>query len=168
MRLTIRNETCYPDADVRALIRFAVEPLDLPHTVVLVNHTRQSELRRANNALSPYSGRAFYGMPERMRRISRTAKRAIRLSVGQPECFPMSRFSWRNGWDYAPGQWPLFRHRDWREALVHIAAHEGKHTEYQAERKAASELACELYAQRRLDEYLAAREVADYLAMVAA
>lgn len=43
--------------------------------------------------------------------------------------------------------------RDWREALVLVAAHEAKHIEQYKERKPRSEVACEHFAVYMLGRY---------------
>jgi hypothetical protein len=47
-------------------------------------------------------------------------------------------------------RWPIYVVTDWREALVHIAAHEGRHIAQYVNHRSRSEVDCEEYALARL------------------
>lgn len=152
MTLTIRNRTAYPDDEVFDLVRFALREFELHN--VLIEVTTKS--------YGHYSGSAYNYVPSSMRLLSSTATRAIRIRIGKPDAFPMSYTVWRHGLEEDHrGEWPLFRHQSWQEALVYVAAHEAKHIEdYQIgktrkarKRRARVELACELVADKVLTEY---------------
>lgn len=109
--LVFRNETRYPDREVLRLVRFGFAELELPRRVVVrVVSTRVSRRRRAAGRewTYPASGFALHG--------------AVVLRVSPPELFPAPWYDRR----YSVGIGEI---ADWREALVAIAAHEGKHLE---------------------------------------
>lgn len=47
-------------------------------------------------------------------------------------------------------RWPIYVVNDWREALVHIAAHEGRHIAQYVNDRSRSEVDCEEFALARL------------------
>jgi hypothetical protein len=119
-RLVFRNQTVYPDAEVRALVRFAFADLDLPEPrsiVIRIRHTRNRRGRRygATGMAYPY----VYVKPD----VPEGAAYEIHLNIGRPDVFPCS---WQ---DRATAPLPIGMLADWQEALVVIAAHEGKHVE---------------------------------------
>ena len=112
-KTVIRNESEYPMTEVRRLIRFAFAELDLPPQVwATIVHTRLAGWRRTHQG-----GSKMYGASGWAR------GREMRLCIGRPGDFPCS---WYNR-GYAGVHVPDLR--DWRDALVAIAAHEGKHVE---------------------------------------
>jgi hypothetical protein len=155
MSLTIRNESGYPTAEVRQLVRYAMKPFGVVDTLVVVSHTRNTKWRVAESRgneywLNAYSGTAYRGLPHDMRPWPASAAYGIKIRIGRPECFPMRRGAWRYGWEdsHRQDEWPLFRFETWQEALVAIAAHEAKHNEGYRERVSNDELRCELAAAR--------------------
>jgi hypothetical protein len=147
---------------VKRLVRFAMAPTDPAQTIVAVNYTKRSKRRLAGQA--PYSGMAYSYVPhyDLYRPIPKGASYAIRLSLGAPDLYPMTKGYWRHGTErnHNPqSQWPLFMLASWQEALVMLAAHEAKHNEYQRVQKSASELACELFAFEMLRRYRMGMEV---------
>ncbi|MBA2631055.1 MAG: hypothetical protein H0U84_08565 [Thermoleophilaceae bacterium] len=148
-RLTIRNRTRLPDAEVKQLIRFAMEPTEPAETVAAVTHTRRRD-GTSSGVACPYvpNDAAFRPVPK-------GAFYAIRLRVGKPEDYPAKRASWRYGWeDSLRDGWPLFRFESWQEALVAIAAHEAAHNELQrAGKSGTGELRAELFANEMLNRY---------------
>jgi hypothetical protein len=50
---------------------------------------------------------------------------------------------------------PLIVCRDWREALVAVAAHEARHIQQYQRNKPRSEVDCERFAAKALDRYRA-------------
>lgn len=114
MKLDIRNATDLPKADVRKLIRFALADLDLDGTIrANLSHTRISDRRRRR-------GGGRYGVyPATGEAIS---SREMDLRVTRPELFPCTWYDRYQATEEGIG-WVA----DWREALVAIAAHEGKH-----------------------------------------
>jgi hypothetical protein len=165
-RIVLRNKTIYPDAEVRALVRDGFAGLDLDRRqgsiLVRVNHTRISARRRAAGSRWVYaaSGRAYpyvFVRPD----VPAGAAWEMRLSVSRPDDFPVD---WYDRHKHFTDLGPL---RDWREALVAIAAHEGKHIElYQRmtpvkrhRRSAlsgyAEESRCDAYAAKQVRRYRA-------------
>lgn len=126
-RLVASNETGYPDAEVKRLIQFGLADLDLVDEryplLARVVYTRVSRRQRRPDGTARYgiSGSAHYqpmyvdGIPG-----VRAAWLMI-LRVGRPADFPTS---WYDRYRLGPAEL-----RDWRDALVAVAAHEGKHIE---------------------------------------
>jgi hypothetical protein len=150
-RLVFRNRTVYPDDEVQEVVRFALAGLDLPSRssiVVRVSHTRVSGSRRRAGARYLYvaSGHAYPFVYMR-RDVPDGAAWEIHLRVGRPDDFPGI---WHDRYEVG---FPELR--DWREGLVAIAAHEGKHIEaFQHGRMKngrAGEARCETYALARLN-----------------
>lgn len=157
-RLVFRNQTVYPDVEVQALVRFAFADLHLPEPVsilIRIRHTRKSRRRTtddhygASGHAYPY---AYVGSD-----VPEGAAYEIHLNVARPDAFPTT---WN---DRANAPLPLGMLADWQEALVAIAAHEGKHVEvFQQENRnpwrrtrgraaaAALEDRCDAYASGRL------------------
>lgn len=169
-RLVIRNTTQYPDDEVARLVRFAMRELHLPSrfsVLIRVSHTRINRRRLADPKKYVYgaSGRAHnyvYRKPD----VPDGAAYEVHLRVSRPELFPCD---WNDR--YADDNVRIGELADWREALVCIAAHEGKHIEqYQLERNRgrttakqrrrvlsgiAEEMRCEAEAKAALARYRA-------------
>lgn len=112
MKTVIRNESEYPDVEIRRLVRFAIAELELPPLVyATVKHTRITGWRR--NA----GGNWMYGASGEAR------GRKMTLCIGKPRDFPVGWFNRGYAGVHVPDL------HDWRDALVAIAAHEGKHIE---------------------------------------
>ena len=127
-----RNSTCYPDDEVQRLVRLAMAELELPSPnsiLIRVSHTRLSEQRRraGNRYVYGATGRAHpyvFVRPD----VPKGAAWEIHLRIGKPDDFPCAWYD--RG--YAGVEVGMLR--DWRDALVALAAHEGKHIEvYQHE-----------------------------------
>lgn len=126
-RLKVVNETGYDDGEVEALVRFGLSEIDLTgqRIVAVVKYTRD---RRG------YSG--FYysltrGIPTSLYNRycgKRTyTHHLVLLRIGEPDGFPSRSLR----------KYPGVKQRlacDWREGLVCIAAHEGKHAEHDHDR----------------------------------
>lgn len=166
-RLVFRNRTGYPDAEVKQLVRFAFADLDLPRPysiLVRVDYTRVTRRRAAEGDQYGASGHAYnyvFVAPD----VPAGAAYEVRLFLAKPDVFPTL---WH---DRARAPLPIGMLADWREALVAIAAHEGKHIEeYQARwrlgRKRgradghASEDRCDAYASGRVAAYRQAEAAA--------
>lgn len=52
-----------------------------------------------------------------------------------------------------PGRWPVITHADWREYIVGMTAHEGKHIEQFRNNLPTSEIRCEYHEQWMLKRY---------------
>lgn len=125
-RLVFRNRTEYPDDEVQRLVRFAFADLDLPEPVsilIRVGYTRTSRRRREPNCPQYGASGMAYPYVHKKPDVPDGAMYEIRLSIARPETFPTK---WH---DRANAPAPLGMLADWREALVAIAAHEGKHVE---------------------------------------
>ena len=149
-RLVIQNTSRYPDEEVAELVRFALVEIDTRGVCVNVKNT--SGTRR---------GRAYSNIPS-ISNAPRGSKYLITIGIGAPERFPFEDGSYvrRNGEvvKRRGGRWPEVTLRDWREALVSVAAHEGKHIEQFRESIPRSEVACQHFAADVLRRY---RDAAD-------
>jgi hypothetical protein len=139
--LAFRNETGYPDDEVERLVRFALDDLELRRTVkVRVSYTRLSTARKL------YGGPYVYGA------TGVAGSSGMALRIGRPDDFPVP---WRDRRPKQTGTVGILA--DWREALVAIAAHEGKHVEGYHRRGweggQAEEDRCDAYARRVLRQY---------------
>ena len=132
--MRIRNESRYPTDEVRKLVRYGMRGLDVQRAVVRV----VDATRRAWDGRVHCSGRANgWGV-------------VIRLAP--EEYYPYE--GWRR---HRSSPW---NHDfvDWREALVALAAHEGKHLDiplayYRRHSQQRVEMACEAYERLVLDRF---------------
>ena len=141
----IRNTSRYPDGDVRELVRFALSEIDARG--VCVNVKNSSATRR---------GRAYSSIPS-ISNAPAGSRYLITVGIGAPERFPFEDGSYtrRNGEvvKRRGGRWPAETLRNWREALVSVAAHEAKHIEQFREGTSRSEVACQHFSAFMLRRY---------------
>lgn len=144
-RLVIRNTSRYPDEEVKELVRFALSEMDARG--VCVNVKNSSATRR---------GRAYSGVPS-ISNAPADSRYLITVGIGAPDRFPFEdgAFTRRNGETVRRrgGRWPVETLRDWREALVSVAAHEAKHIEQFREGACRSELECHHFSAFMLRRY---------------
>ena len=144
-RLVIRNTSRYPDGDVTELVRFALSEIDARG--VCVNVKNSSATRR---------GRAYSSIPS-ISNAPAGSRYLITVGIGAPERFPFEDGSYtrRNGElvKRRGGRWPAETLRNWREALVSVAAHEAKHIEQFREGTSRSEVACQHFSAFMLRRY---------------
>jgi len=133
-RFTIRNTSCYEDAEVRALVKFAMSEVDVRGVCVNVK-----------NSQHPMRGMAYEGVPY-ISNAPVQAEYLITIGIGSPERFPRVHDRKMRGA-------PSHELADWREALVAVAAHEAKHIEQFRENKRRSEVACENFEAYMLRRY---------------
>lgn len=116
-RLKIVNQSRYDDAEVDALVRFALQEINLKGSKLLV--------AVQNNRRREYRGWAErpWRTSEDVRPLAQKAKASFvnRILLGHGAQFPIREFK-RHGItiDYAT----------WQEALVGVAAHEGQHSQH--------------------------------------
>lgn len=143
-RLVIRNRSQYPTDEVKRLIRFAVKPLDMRAVCIHV--------KNANNC--PYRGLAYRGIPgpavESLQGVPPSSDWLVTMAIGAEDQFPHEFQYMKRG--------PIITTDNWKEAVVTLAAHEGLHIEQFKENKPMSEIACEWFSQRMLDEYRLAED----------
>lgn len=136
--MVIRNTSQYPTDEVRALVRFAVADLDMRRVCVNVKNDRRGSC----------GGMAYDGVPF-ISNAPPSSEYLVSLRIGSPERFPEEHVY--------PGKtdprWPRVTLADWREALVHLAAHEGLHVEQMREGVRTSEVRAERFAGRMLKLY---------------
>jgi hypothetical protein len=139
----IRNTSRFPDAEVTECVEFAVRGIDMRRVCVNVK----------NGGLG---GAAYNGVPE-ISNAPRAARYLVTLRLGRgDERWPLGpvNYHFRAPHETGPrNRFPFFVCHDWREWLVKLAAHEAKHIEQFRRRATCSELRCEEFALRRLEEF---------------
>lgn len=150
--------------EVERLVRFACEPLDrqIGKTVAvkIVEPFEKARVPtgwatgegrrwagRVKNCILlrlPYDGMAKYG-------VARVCYHALDWERhGSPDAFDAQVAAAHAAGESKFGRWPIYVVNDWREALVHIAAHEILHIAQYENGRSRSEVACEEYALARL------------------
>ena len=141
----VRNTSRYPDEEVTELVRFALSEIDARG--VCVNVKNSSATRR---------GRAYSAIPS-ISNAPADSRYLITVGIGAPDHFPFEDGSYtrRNGElvKRRGGRWPAETLRDWREALVSVAAHEAKHIQQFREGTRRSELDCQHFSAFMLRRY---------------
>jgi hypothetical protein len=139
--LVFKNSSRYPDAEVRALVVFALKGLD----------TRRLAVNIKNAVNCAFRGRAYRGIPRvSPYRGDRRVTHLMTVGIGAPWKFPaLSCYHHQKGMKSAPG----YRMECWREALVAVAAHEARHIHQFRRALPASEVDTERWAAKRLDAY---------------
>jgi hypothetical protein len=132
----LKNESDYPDAEVRRLVEFAVRGVDMQDVFVRLRNIRDTRRR------GPYRGRAYRGVPE-LSSAPAAAAYLVTLHLGPPGVFPL------------PPHRPTRRSPEleigsWQEALVMVAAHEAAHVDQYRRQLPVSEVACNVRAARVL------------------
>lgn len=128
--MRVINLTGYPDAEVRRLVRYGMRGLTVGKITVTIKPGRKHS-----------KGIAYY-----------TRRRGIVIWVAPANRFP------RLGWKRHRGGVMNHDWQNWQEALVALAAHEGRHYDLWATRRRhesvqAEEMACEAWERHRLDAY---------------
>lgn len=122
-RLRIINESRYPDEEVRALVRFGLQEIDVTGEglVAVVKDMRRS---RTGQTLSGTAYSLYWSIPSTLYDKYLTGRRDVHLIVMRitsPEQFPIKPYR-------SLGQ--TLDYRSWQEALVGITAHEGCHIQH--------------------------------------
>jgi hypothetical protein len=176
--MRLKNTSRYPDAEVRLLVNFALRNVD---TRGLAVHVKNSQLACAGRAYEsvPFRSSAStkadrlivlrIGSPSRFPKSNiSTVIKWVKLQPG--ESYMPSEVRGRmktvNGqqvnWlerrieveqPYGGASSPKIEMRDWREALIRCAAHEGQHIRQYQHNWPRSEVECESVAAKRLEEY---------------
>lgn len=141
--MTFKNTSKYPDDEVRSLVTFALRNIDHRKVAVHVKNLSHGFAR----------GRAYQSIPYMSplaRRKHRRMRYLITIGIGAEKYYPYTgRY---RGHDNDPN-WPLVEHRDWREGLVGVAAHEAQHIKQFQCKMPISELEAERVEAKRLVEY---------------
>lgn len=135
----LRNRSDYPTDEVRRIIKFAVQDVDMKLVCVNVKNNRQFS----------GTGYAYDGVPD-ISNAPPTACYLITLRIGSPDRFPVAPHKRHPG---AGVRFPERGYADWREALLFFAAHEAKHIEQYREGLPASEVRADHFAAHMLDRY---------------
>lgn len=127
-RLRIVNESSYPGDEVRGLVQYGMQEIDLRGTgiTVLVKNTKRRKTRGLvegkpvafSGEYQCYRGGINLGFVKYM---APKDDHFVVIRVGPPECFPSGKaFRWHN---------EIFL--TWQEAVVAVAAHEGMHAQHE-------------------------------------
>lgn len=135
-RFTVRNTSRYPTDEVRALVKFASQEIDM--RAVCVN---------VKNATIPYRGGAYRHVPA-ISNAPAGSEYLITIGIGPEDLFPYF-------WDSSYKSVAPIAFFDWREALIAVAAHEAKHIDQFRHGTRCSEIACEMFEAYMLDRYRA-------------
>jgi hypothetical protein len=142
-KFVIRNKSDFDTEEVKKLVRFACQELDMSEVLCEVKNTSH-----------PYAGRAYNCVPHHMKPWPAGSFYAMKLRVGtKVATWP----HWYHGYeeDRKNPEWPLWELRSWQETLVMLAAHEAYHISLykNGTRPRHRELACEKFASYMLDLY---------------
>lgn len=168
MRLTFAVHEHERDVEeVEAIVRFACEPLDRAiGKVVAVKIVEPFEKAsiptgwaisggrkwagRVKNCIIlrlPYEGVAKYGVP-------RVCYHAFDWERhGSTQAFDEQVAVLHEAGEPKFKRWPIYVVHDWREALIHIAAHEIRHIAQYENGRSRSEVDCEEFALARLEAW---------------
>lgn len=139
----IRNTSTYPEDEVRELVQFATQDVDMNRVCINVKGGRG------------LGARAYDGVPS-ISNAPRSARYLVTIKVGSGVRFPVGPYN-RNGQtpdEVGPrNRFPFFTHADWREWLVSAAAHEAWHIHQYRHGKCRSEVECERFAETALNRY---------------
>jgi hypothetical protein len=132
----LKNQSDYPETEVRRLVEFAVRDVDMRDVFVRLRNIRDTRRR------GPYRGRAYRGVPE-ISSAPAAAAYLVTLHLGPPGVFPLPphRPTRRS---------PEIELASWQEALVAVAAHEAAHVDQYRRGLPVSEVACNVHAARVL------------------
>lgn len=139
----IRNTSKHPGDEVRKLVQFAIQGVDMNRVCVNV---------KGGHGLG---ARAYDGVPS-ISNAPRSARYLVTIKVGNGVRFPVGPLN-RNG--KAPeevgprNRFPFFTYADWREWLVSAAAHEAWHIHQYRHGERRSEVDCERFAAQALNRY---------------
>jgi hypothetical protein len=148
--MRLKNTSRYPEDEVRQLVAFGMRGVNTAGLAVNV--------KNAQNCA--YRGRAYERVPLLSSRVTcSTVRRLVTIGLGEPERFPVSNFDPRKQHAYGGKRSPLIEYRDWREALVAVAAHEARHIQQFQRNRPRSEVDAERFAAKALDHYRKSQDV---------
>jgi hypothetical protein len=151
----VRNTSRHSDVRVEELVRFATEGIDMSDVCVNV---KNGEL----------AGNAYNGVPE-LSNAPRAAAYLVTLRLGRGnERWPLGPVNYHFEAPHETGprnRFPFFVCQDWEEWLIKLAAHEARHIEQFRTQATCSEIACELFAVGRLEQFRAWRAGSVQLAL---
>lgn len=132
MRLKITAN--YPIEEVKQLVKLASKGINHRNMTVFVKNSRHG-----------FRGRAYYGT---WWLNGKRHQNHCVVAIGKPSHFPIKNHSYQ-GLKTAP----VFDLNDWKEALVHVTAHELYHQRQFIRRKRNSEVEADRWGLKRLIEY---------------
>jgi hypothetical protein len=138
----ITNTSTHPTDEVKRLVRFALDECEAFAVEVHVKGTRHA-----------FRGMAYRGVPGEANAL-RSTRYLMTVGIGVDAKFPQAIDYWKLAGGGPNGGHVL---ADWREALVYLAAHEGRHlSQFEHARtwgKGRGEVDCERHAMRMLRRY---------------
>lgn len=148
--LVIRNRTSYPDQEVRDLVRFGLADVDASRVCVNV--------KRMRSGVQAAAGVFYHGVPS-ISNAPPSSENLITLRLPAASHYPLPWYQDGRGPVRSPMQY--VRCHDWREALVAIAAHEGRHLHQYREKRRGGEVDADEHAFFRLARYRQERLTAE-------
>jgi hypothetical protein len=139
----VRNTSKYPDHEVRELVAFATRGVNMSRVCVNVKGGRG------------LGGRAYMGVPA-ISNAPPTAQYLMTVKLGNGVAFPLGPRNYNGQAPHEVGprnRFPFFTYADWREWLVHTAAHEARHIHQYRHGIRRSEVDCEWFAEKALTRY---------------
>ncbi len=137
--MRIRNRSQYPTDEVRLLVKWACAPIDMRGVCINVK-----------GSSAAFAGMAYDYIPS-VSNAPASCDRLVTLRIGSEDKFPLAESRYPGASD----RFPSYDIRDWREALVFVAAHEAAHIEQYREGTSRSEKRAEMFALKRLNEWRA-------------
>jgi hypothetical protein len=140
--LRLKNTSRYPTDEVRQLVEFGMRGV----------RTERLEVHVKNSA-DIFGGMAYHGVPSISTAYGKaTVDRLVTIRIGAPERFPHTRMT-----RYVRA--PVYDLRDWREAMVMVAAHEGRHIQQMQRKRSLSEVDCIKFEAARVAEFRATQHI---------
>jgi hypothetical protein len=182
MNVKVQNNTTHDDEDVRRLVAFATKDINVTDVVVTVDDkTLNPHLKgygRARRTASLPPGGSQYAidlyLPDQAYPIDNRIKKVkwLPIDIDEDQAIGLMRldlygvavtYRWKK-WaikqygivrqhGYGGIHTPLIVVRNWREFLVWVAAHEARHIHQMRHGKRLSEVDCEKWAFRKVNDY---------------
>lgn len=107
-----------------------------------------------NRTRGPYSGRAYQSVPSCSPAVRcASIDCLITIRIGSSDRFPASNWIESKGHAYGGKRSPRIDMLTWEEGLLCVAAHEARHIWQFRNGRRVSEIDCERFALRRLEEW---------------
>lgn len=137
--IKITNRSRYCDREVKRLLRFAYQ------SIIAVWNLPTKEIRiKVTNTKKAWGGYGFIGAYG-----SDSEGFHVCIRIGRPEHFHSPR---RASYDYKWREMPAMMLKEYREAIIYVAAHEFAHVAGKSGRK-GGEMHCDFAGQDAVDEW---------------
>ena len=134
--MRLHNTSRYPTDEVRRLVEFGMRGI----------RTERLEVH-VKNSSDHFRGMAYHGVPAISTAYGKaTVDRLVTIGIGAPERFPhvrMTRYQ----------RAPVYELFTWQEAVVMVAAHEGRHIQQMQRKRPLSEVDCIRFEAQRVKEF---------------